>query len=165
MKCRWCTGTGNRKNTGSCEHCKNSGQQTDPPFGGELQNVFNGHEVECFAQYWHNHVRLGLDLETFIQHIAQYTSYRTVKTEGLVCSWCSGEKGVHGFGMQWFPCVRCAETGIVGQHNGQLVEVLPESVVKIFAQYWNDSKRDENLGEFIQRVAQYVINIEERYVA
>jgi hypothetical protein len=43
----------------------------------------------------------------------------------------------------------------------ELRNVLPEKVVDQFAEYWCEPdrcKRDENLGEFIQRVAQYAID-------
>jgi hypothetical protein len=36
---------------------------------------------------------------------------------------------------------------------------LPDSVAQAFAEYWEDGARDENLGEFIQRVAQYAADL------
>jgi len=41
----------------------------------------------------------------------------------------------------------------------KLTNVLPESVVNAFADYWSDDDniRKENLGEFIQRIAEYTI--------
>ena len=43
----------------------------------------------------------------------------------------------------------------------ELRNVLPENIVDRFAEYWCEPdrcKRDENLGGFIQRVAQYAID-------
>lgn len=36
---------------------------------------------------------------------------------------------------------------------------LPASVVRVFVEYWEEGTRDETLGEFIQRVAQYAIDM------
>jgi hypothetical protein len=43
-------------------------------------------------------------------------------------------------------------------YGEKLENVLPQEVVKTFAQYWCDERRDESLGRFIQRVAQYAVN-------
>jgi len=42
--------------------------------------------------------------------------------------------------------------------------VLPEEIVEFFAEYWADeiNEREENLGEFIQRVAEYALITEAR---
>ena len=44
-----------------------------------------------------------------------------------------------------------------------LTNVLPESVVDAFADYWcdDDNIRKENLGEFIQRIAEYTIRTQQ----
>ena len=46
----------------------------------------------------------------------------------------------------------------------KLSNVLPKEVVDAFAEYWADDKdiREENLGEFIQRVAEYALITEAR---
>lgn len=35
---------------------------------------------------------------------------------------------------------------------------LPAAAVHSFVAYWDDERRDDNLGEYIQRVAQYAID-------
>lgn len=39
--------------------------------------------------------------------------------------------------------------------KGRPDNVLPESVVEAFIRYWDNPRRDDTLGEFIQRVAHY----------
>lgn len=46
---------------------------------------------------------------------------------------------------------------MVAQRAG--ARALPDNVVQVFAEYWEDGARDENLGEFIQRVAQYATDM------
>ena len=41
--------------------------------------------------------------------------------------------------------------------GGELRQVLPEEDVNVLAEYWHDHRRDETLGDFIQRVAMRAI--------
>lgn len=74
------------------------------------------------------------------------------------CKWCKGTGGECGCGQG-----RCAHCGGVGKQlappfEASLRDVLPPAVVSEFAAYWCNPRRDENLGQFIQRVAQYALD-------
>lgn len=76
----------------------------------------------------------------------------------MKCKWCKGTGGECGCGSG--SCEHCEGTGEQTDppYGAKLREVLSEEAVEAFAKYWCDGKRDETLGAFIQRVAQYALD-------
>lgn len=73
------------------------------------------------------------------------------------CRWCAGTGEECGCGTG--RCDHCQGTGQMADPPfGPLRNVLPDEDVDVLANYWCDPKRDETLGEFIQRVAQRAID-------
>lgn len=75
----------------------------------------------------------------------------------MICRWCKGSGQ-----REELPCEHCDGSGQMTDPpfgSPQLRDVLCDEDVNTFAHYWCDSKRDETLGQFIQRVAQYAIDV------
>lgn len=75
----------------------------------------------------------------------------------MLCKWCKGTGEECGCGEG--KCAHCLNGQVTDPPYGQeLRYVLSEEEVSAFAKYWCDFYRDETLGDFIQRVAQYAID-------
>ena len=72
----------------------------------------------------------------------------------MKCRWCAGTGEECGCGEGH--CAHCdgsGETTTPPFGGGELRAVLSQDDVQALAEYWCDPKRDETLGDFIQRVA------------
>lgn len=79
----------------------------------------------------------------------------------MKCRWCKNGKNCGCSNTLDDPCEHYGGTGEVTDPPfgaPSIRNVLAEEDVNVFAEYWCDRYRDENLGDFIQRVAQHALD-------